>query len=249
MQDKFVGDIGDYAKYALLRAVTGDRQLGVAWYLHPERGAGGNHIKYLARPDVWRPIDCDLFDSLQGIIASWRAGRPRAVEQIENCDLLPGATFAHVRLSYPPNVRQTPEEWRQDWFQGVIDTLADCCIVFVDPDNGLFVPAERNNSWQGLPLNEAIQLCDHRPTVIYHHPNREAGTQHRAQILRWMNQIPGCDHAFLVRRWGVRTFLAINFDQPMLDRLGEFVESWRAAERRIRPRVRLSELIDRDADP
>ena len=31
MQDQFVGDIGDYAKYALLRAVIGNKQLGVAW--------------------------------------------------------------------------------------------------------------------------------------------------------------------------------------------------------------------------
>ena len=52
MQDKFVGDIGDYAKYALLRAVLGGRQLGVAWYLHPDRGTGGDHTEYLARPCV-----------------------------------------------------------------------------------------------------------------------------------------------------------------------------------------------------
>lgn len=38
MQDKFVGDIGDYAKYGLPRALSnnGEKWLGVAWYLHPD---------------------------------------------------------------------------------------------------------------------------------------------------------------------------------------------------------------------
>ena len=35
MQDRYVGDIGDFVKYALLRVVTGESKLGVAWYLHP----------------------------------------------------------------------------------------------------------------------------------------------------------------------------------------------------------------------
>ena len=242
-----MGDIGDYAKYALLRAVVGERRLGVAWYLHPDKGTGGDHIQYLARPDVWRPVDCGLFDSLQGIIAAWRAGQPRAVAQIENCGLLPGARFARERLTYPPNVNQTRERWRHGWFNRVMNKLGDRNIVFVDPDNGLchlnhnnFDYAGGNDSWQRLPLNEANRLCDGRPAVIYHHLNREL--EHCDQILYWMGQLPGCTHAFRMRRWNARAFFVINFDQPMLDRLNKFVERWRAAERRIRPRVELSRL-------
>ena len=257
MQDQFVADIGDYAKYGLLRAVIGEGQLGVAWYLHPNTpGAGGNHVTYLDRPNVWRPIDCELFDNLQAIIAAWRrGGQPRAVVQIENGGLFPpGTIFANERLAYPLNTPQTRAEWRRGWFGRVMNNLADCDIVFADPDNSLCHPdnfdyGRGNGSWQRLPLNEANQLCDGRPTVIYHHPNREAGMQHRDQILHWMEQIPGCTHAFLVRRWNARAFFAINFDQPMLDRLNDFVERWRATEQMIRPRVRLSELIPRVANP
>ena len=240
-----MGDIGDYAKYALLRAVTGGRQLGVAWYLHPDRGAGGDHIEYLARRDVWRPVDCELFDGLREIIEAWRAGQPRAVAQIENSGLLPNAIFANVRLTFPPNApQQTPAAWRQAWFKGVRNDLAGCGIVFVDPDNGLFVPAGHNDSWQRLPLDEATQLCARRPAVIYHHPNREAGMEHGDQIRRWMAQVPGCTHAFHVKRWGSRAFFVINFDRPMLDHLNGFVERWLEAERRARiSRNKRSELI------
>ena len=33
MRDRYVGDIGDFAKYGLLRAVGNGRRLGIAWYL------------------------------------------------------------------------------------------------------------------------------------------------------------------------------------------------------------------------
>ena len=53
MQNQFVGDIGDYAKYALLRRLSVGRKLGVAWYLHPDSGAGGNFIQYLDNLNAW----------------------------------------------------------------------------------------------------------------------------------------------------------------------------------------------------
>ena len=247
MQDKFVGDIGDYAKYALLRAVVGERQLGLAWYLHPDRGVGGDHIEYLQNPHVWRPVDCDLFDSLQAIIAEWRDGHPRAVVQIEDLNLLPRAIFARERLTYPPGVAPTRDQWRRDWFGRVMNNRADCNMVFVDPDNGLCLPANfdargNDNSWQ-RPLNEAIQLCDGRPAIIYHHNSRFQGG-HRAEIQYWMALLPGCTHAFYMRRWGNRTFFVVNFDQNMLRHLNAFVANWQAAERRARIRpANLSELI------
>ena len=33
MRDRYVGDIGDFAKYGLLRAIGKGKRLGVAWYL------------------------------------------------------------------------------------------------------------------------------------------------------------------------------------------------------------------------
>ena len=47
MQDQYVGDIGDFGKYGLLRHLTGMRgdaapedalRLGVVWYLFPDGG-------------------------------------------------------------------------------------------------------------------------------------------------------------------------------------------------------------------
>jgi hypothetical protein len=56
MQDRYVGDIGDYVKLAILRALMPGCSLGVAWWLYPDEAHNGDgrHISYLKRPDLWR---------------------------------------------------------------------------------------------------------------------------------------------------------------------------------------------------
>jgi len=70
MRNQFVGDIGDYFKYGLLRTLMPGRKLGVAWYLFPDDPASshGSHINYLEDPETWRNLDPKLFDTLLEII-------------------------------------------------------------------------------------------------------------------------------------------------------------------------------------
>ena len=72
MQDRYAGDIGDFVKYALLRAISPERSLGVAWYLHPNEGPSGDgrHVSYLSNAKEWRYLDADLFDVLREIVFS-----------------------------------------------------------------------------------------------------------------------------------------------------------------------------------
>ena len=53
MQNRYTGDIGDFAKYGLLRALSKGKRLGVAWYLYPdeEDNTDGRHIDYLQQPE------------------------------------------------------------------------------------------------------------------------------------------------------------------------------------------------------
>ena len=69
MQDCYVGDVGDFVKYGLLRAIRVTKCLGVAWYLHPDGGPAGDgrHADYLQDPGEWRHLDTKLFDTLKGI--------------------------------------------------------------------------------------------------------------------------------------------------------------------------------------
>ena len=85
MQNMYVGDIGDYGKYGLLRALSQpDYKLGIVWYLIPNEShlKDGKHIDFLSK---LKYIDCDrpLFSTLSDIISSGK----RNVSKIEKSEI------------------------------------------------------------------------------------------------------------------------------------------------------------------
>jgi hypothetical protein len=97
LQNRYVGDIGDYFKYSLLRCLGEDRNLGIAWYLYPDEDSdgNGNHVGYLDRPDQWRRLDPIVFDVLVDCVRSSQ----RSVAAIEDSGLFAKATFASELLN------------------------------------------------------------------------------------------------------------------------------------------------------
>ena len=92
MQNRYVGDIGDYLKLGILRALSPGYRLGVAWWLFPDEAHNGDgrHIGYLNHPEQWRHFDPDLFDILVDVVSSGQ----RNLRALEASDILPGAIFA-----------------------------------------------------------------------------------------------------------------------------------------------------------
>ena len=231
MRDRYVGDIGDFAKYGLLRAIGKGKRLGVAWYLcvDPEVGNAGDgrHTAYLQRPDEWRHLDPDLFDSLKNLIDEKR----RSVAEIEKSGILGSADFASAPVDVTHVAVRERESWRCAWFERVQNALSDCDLVFADPDNGLFPdekfkPTRKVNA-KRIPLYEALALAEGRPTVIYHHNSMMRGG-HIQEIQNWMSRLPGCTYAWYWRRWSNRTFFVINPDSEMDQLVEDFEQRWSA---------------------
>jgi hypothetical protein len=65
MQNRYVGDIGDYVKLGILRALSPGYRFGVAWWLYPDESHNQEHrhIGYLQNPDQWWKFDPQLFDA------------------------------------------------------------------------------------------------------------------------------------------------------------------------------------------
>jgi hypothetical protein len=59
MQDRYAGDIGDFVKLGLLRAISPGYALGLAWYHVPDEGHNddGRHIGYTAQPETYSALD------------------------------------------------------------------------------------------------------------------------------------------------------------------------------------------------
>jgi hypothetical protein len=219
MQDRYVGDIGDFVKLAILRALTPGRQPGVIWWRYPDEdhNRDGRHVTYLDRPEKWRARDPELFDGMHEIVSRGE----RRIQALEVRQFLSSATYcAHpLPTDGPPSSRRAN---RLAWFERVSSDVADCDFVFADPDNGLeptnFEPGAKG-SGKSIALDEIAALAKpSRSLLIYHHQTRRAGG-HLAEIEYWAERLSsmglGRVDAIRARPYSPRVFFLINGSEEM----------------------------------
>ena len=168
MQDNYIGDIGDYGKYGLLRMICAEGlSLSVNWYRVTPRKAGkqddGKYVHYLSMPQIYRAYDPILFDALYGIVCGQK---DRRIKKIEESLLFPARFFS--------------DEIRGDrgaWHQNALRQTAGTDTVFLDPDNGLETynmfrtngAMEKHVKWSELKdyytRGQNVVLYQHRPQM------------------------------------------------------------------------------------
>ena len=240
MQNRYVGDIGDYAKYSLLRALSRGCKLGVSWYLFPDEDSGnGGHIGYLLRPDKWREPDPVTFYMLRKIVGDAfdkiHEQKIRSVAAIEQSGLLPDATFWNrMTVSTPCKGGPDLAERRRKWFQESMECLEDCDIVFADPDNGLkeqekFKPGQCK-SGKSICEDEARRFAEGgRPVVVYHHNAMFPGGIDK-EVSYWQQRLGPGTCAVRWRPFSPRTFFILNCTEEFCDRAKEWCKRWRLPE-------------------
>jgi hypothetical protein len=191
MQNRYVGDIGDFAKYALLRSICGtDLRLGIIWCLFADEShnADGRHTGYLQRSE-FRSLDPELYDLLTLIVKS----RRRSVHEIAQANIFPSDTkyFDSVTSALPNRIGlncATREAYRTNWFSAALVTTATCDLVFCDPDNGLetsSVPRHAPKAGKYIYWDELKQFWMRgQSLVVYHHLNRSAPVRVQTEVLR-----------------------------------------------------------------
>lgn len=224
MQDRYAGDVGDYIKLALLRAVSPGRHLGVAWYLYPDEhhNDDGKHVAYLHDPDHWRGLDSELFDALGNVV-----GGERSVARLQEAGTL-HATYFDVPVPNGNQPARLRGKTRDQWFRDAQAVLSDCDLVFADPDNGLTDdrPDRRRAKTFGkqLPLSEAKTLVQDRSAIIYHHNTRFRGG-HDLEVDHWLSEL-GSAIAVRANAFSCRTFFIVNPDRQLTERTEQFCSRW-----------------------
>ena len=233
MQNRYVGDIGDFGKYGLLRALSGlgtaataDQQLrlGVVWYLYPDEShnADGKYTGYLdATPtnhSRFRACDPPLYDALKRLVV---AG-DRNIAAVRRCGILPDDTAFHESsLSYPPRMsRGERQATRDNWLAGALQATAGADVVFVDPDNGISETADplRKNGPKYVFIDDLRPFVRRSQSlVIYHHLGRQ-GTAEQ-QIERWSEclrqslNLPSPPRSVRYRRGTARVYFLLSHPQ------------------------------------
>ena len=235
MQDRYVGDIGDYVKLAILRAIMPESRLGVAWWRYPNEShnSDGRHTGYLGQPGLWRSLDPDLFDQLKDIVTLG----DRRVEALQRADMLPGA----IHFDEPISVLGAPVQRaaaRDRWFSRVLSAVDGCDLVFLDPDNGLETKnfdAGARKAGKSVCLAELQALGNHgRTLIVYHHQTRMAGG-HQHELAHWGERLKGegfhTVDALRASAYSARAFFLLNGTPKIRSRAEQIATKW--GERRL----------------
>ncbi|WP_457663738.1 hypothetical protein [Sinorhizobium medicae] len=188
MKDQYVGDINDYRKYALLRALSagGTNPIGVCWMMTPDDGGmDGGKLAYLQQPSRFRLYDSELFDIL-GQTAS-APGR-RRLKAIEDSGAIPGAIYHNDLLLDDASSRQA-------FMDACASEFCKIDLAFFDPDNGLEVSLRKGhkNSSKYLYLDEVADFYGAgKSLLIYQHfPRMERSAFVDRCVARLRSAAPG----------------------------------------------------------
>lgn len=242
MQDFYIGDIGDYGKYGLLRAVTAAGfRLGVNWYRVVPKGPGkqddGKYTQYLEKPEDYRSYDPALFDCLAELVP-----HRRTIEALEKSGLFPALFFSE------PLTRAG----RLQWHQRALEYTVGANLVFLDPDNGLETAnmhrrhsaKEKHTTWQEVKdyydRGQSVILYQHRPQMT----KKAACIQ---GVLDFQNNFLKADHVLLLEypRYTNRYyfFFAHQVHRAALEEIARSVaRNWEGLCRRIDLSVPLDSL-------
>jgi len=194
MQDRYVGDVGDFGKYGLLDFIASETKLklGVNWCLtlptEKETKSGDGKFydylltdpKYEAESKVSKKYaqkrkECDekLYTKLQKIIIDWldtdKNPDYRCVKQIEVDKILPDQTIFYSKCLNKTN--------RKEWHNNGIQSLSESEIIFFDPDNGIakndIDSKDAVKSPKHINFDEIKDYFENGQTlIIYQHANR-----------------------------------------------------------------------------
>lgn len=224
MRHNYVGDIGDYYKYALLRRICREtgKKLGVVWCLYEDEcnPADGKYLHYLESKnhDKYRPVDPELYDQLAALIAD----DARHIHEIRKRGILPTSTsFYEEPLNLSDLPKATPAaikqriKRREQWLQGALDATREADIVFFDPDNGLEIQSTQFHHDKGPKFTfyrELKPFWDRgQSLIIYQHKTRQGSFD--AQLQRRVEELKAhlhhADEIQIHKAGGDRAFLHV----------------------------------------
>ena len=251
MQNRYVGDIGDFGKYGLLRALVGLGEastpsdpicLGVVWYLYRDEShnSDGKHTGYLrctpANHARFRTCDPGLYDALRRLVAT----NNRHITGVRESGILPADTAYFERcLDYAGRAsRRWRQEARTNWMDGALQATVEADVIFVDPDNGISETegALRKGGPKYVFMEDLGRFYGRgQSLVIYHHLGRRGPAvqqiKHFAKSLQSNPKLPRLPWSLWYHRGTARAYFVAaqeRHESVLKNRLASFLDvPWR----------------------
>ena len=182
MQDRYAGDVGDYGKFAMLRAMEAQGlKLGINWYRTKTAAYEIHNDGKYRIPEKFETCDPQLSAALNTVFDSVDN---RSVQKLEQTNLLQCEHY--ISELVPQNIAD-----RLDWHHRALGVFQDCDLVFLDPDNGLNVKSVKLGSQKSVKyvwIDEIIDCVAAGKSVIFynHRPRKKADiyfSEHSARLV------------------------------------------------------------------
>ena len=169
MKNQYLGDVGDFGKYGLLRFLAKKGvKIGVNWYLTKcdPTVNHGNDNKYLENSDN-RVYDEELFEAMKSLSHKER----KSVADIKARGLIPGAVYFDELLSTDELPAKERKAARVRWHRNAFAALIGAELVFADPDVGTLpksMSVFRKGAEHYADLHELAEYYGHGQDVVYY---------------------------------------------------------------------------------
>jgi 16S rRNA G966 N2-methylase RsmD len=181
MQNRYVGDIGDYSKFVLINNLFNDKKVGIIWYLYPNEGNGDGKFRNYEKYNLKDKEIVEIMKKFSKIEED-----KRNIQELENELKNNGFNYFNECIdkdcnSFFSNYKKR-EDYRKKWFKKALEQVKDCDVVFADPDNGtqIKVYSEKTHAKQKIKNGKYIffdeidkLLENHKIVVIYQHLIRD----------------------------------------------------------------------------
>ena len=174
MQNQYVGDIGDFGKFFLLRnIIPNGYKLGVNWYLVANEKhraeKDGKYIDYLKNENSeLKKTDVDLFEGLKNVLKNGRE-----VLNLEKQKLVYNTTYFNSLVEI--------KNKRVEWFNDSLKSLEKVEIIFCDPDNGIEIKSCKQSNPRAVKFILKAEILNYyksgKSLIIYQHATRQGDLQ------------------------------------------------------------------------
>ena len=210
MKNQYIGDIGDYGKYGLIRFFRdAGIKIGINWYLTPnDNRTDGNHTEYLY-DERMRIYDEKVFDAMKEL--AFRSDK--CIQMVEENGILDGICFYNNEMNFDQYHWSERTNKRYRWHLQALDILRNVDLVFMDPDNSLSLTKKATQKGAQKYILP-IEICDYynrgQQIVYYHHRSRSNETgwmKEKTQIKTFLPE--ACLLAVTFHRWSSRTYIFV----------------------------------------
>ena len=211
MQDKYVGDVGDFGKFILLSGLTSigkeSIKLGINWYhvTKPDQRAGdGRHTDYLNT--TWKHFNCyrecslDIHGKLKTIVDA----DERKFSALEKGGLLPDSTLYYSEpVPYEAKFLDQRMINRERWFENSKTVLNNSDIVFLDPDNGIRPCNVRKTQMKAIKYAFDDEINEYykegKSVILYNHRDRSPKNEYKSKLILLQDTICSNDKLNVLR--------------------------------------------------